>query len=308
MSVQEIYSDALPICDSESAVDARVHDTVFVAFDTETTGLSPVACRLVELSGVKFASDGTEISTFQALINPEMHIPEGASAVHGITDDMVWDQPLFHEVIPAFIEWATDPEMDGRRGDTVLLAHNASFDLGFLEVAMCKMHMEMPRNLVLDTLSLARATIDEAANYKLQTLVEHLGLESDEGYHRALADSYHVQNLFLKILDCFADDVTISDIAEVAGIMRFIDRSSPDAESEWAGRPEIVAIKQAIESGGDLRIRYSGMRKSDRIVTPRSVLFTAGKPYLSAFCHLAAAERTFRVDKIVQVESLVSHV
>jgi DNA polymerase III epsilon subunit family exonuclease len=307
MSVQEIYSDAPPTCDSAGAVEARVHDTVFVAFDTETTGLSPVACRLVELSGVKFTADGTEISSFQALINPEMHIPEGASAVHGITDDQVWDQPTFQDVVPAFIEWATDPEEEGRRGDTVLLAHNASFDIGFLEVAMCKMGMHMPRNLVLDTLSLARATIDEAANYRLQTLVEHLGLES-EGYHRALADSYHVQHLFLKILDCFADDVTIADIAEVAGVMRFIDRSSPDAESEWNDRPEIASIKEAIAEGWDLRIRYSGMRKSERIVTPRSVLFTRGKPYLSAFCHLAAAERTFRVDKIVRVEPLVSHV
>lgn len=307
MSVQEIYSDALPISDSVSAIDMRVHDTVFVAFDTETTGLSPVACRLVELSGVKFTADGTEISTFQTLINPEMHIPEAASAVHGITDDMVWDQPLLQEVVPAFIEWATDPELEGRRGDTVLLAHNASFDLGFLEVALCKLLMPMPRNIVLDTLSLARATIDEAANYRLQTLVEHLGLEA-EGYHRALADSYHVQHLFLKILDCFADDVTIGDIAEVAGIMRFEDLSNPDAESEWADRPEIISIKQAIASGTDLRIRYSGMRKTERIVTPRSVLFTRGKPYLSAFCHMASAERTFRVDKIVRVEPMVSQV
>jgi DNA polymerase III epsilon subunit family exonuclease len=306
MSVQQIYSDAPPNFEPAGAAEARVHDTVFVAFDTETTGLSPVACRLVELCGVKFLADGTEISTFSALINPEMHIPEGASAVHGITDGDVWDQPSFQEVVPAFVEWATDPEVDGMRGNTVLLAHNASFDIGFLEVALAKIGAPMPQNLVLDTLSLARATIDDCTSYRLQSLVEHLDLEQDGGYHRALADSYHVRNLFLRILDCFAEDVSIGDIAEAAGVMHFIDRSTPEEESEWANSPEISSIKEAIAGGYDLRIRYSGMRKSERIVTPRSVLFTRGKPYLSAFCHQASAERTFRVDKIIRVEAMVS--
>lgn len=306
MSVQEIYSDALPIFEPASAADSRVLDTVFVAFDTETTGLSPVACRLVELSGVKFLADGTEISTFQTLINPEMHIPEGASSVHGITDGDVWDQPTFQDVVPAFVEWATDPEVDGMRGKPVLLAHNASFDIGFLEVALAKLGMPMPENLVLDTLSLARATIDDCTSYRLQSLVEHLQLEQDGGYHRALADSYHVRNLFLRILDCFAEDVTVADIADAAGVLHFIDRSTPEEESQWVDSPAILSIKEAIAGGHDLRIRYSGMRKSERIVTPRSVLFTRGKPYLSAFCHLAAAERTFRVDKIIRVETMVS--
>jgi len=305
MSVQEIYDFAPATGEAAGAVEARVQDTVFVAFDTETTGLSPVASRLVELSGVMFTADGSEISTFQTLINPEMPIPEAAAAVHGITDDQVWDQPTFSEVVPAFVDWATCADVDGKRAETVLLAHNASFDIGFLEVALGKLHLPMPRNIVLDTLSLARATIDDSANYQLKTLVEHLGLES-ETYHRALADSYCVQGLFLKILDCFADDATIGDIAEVGGILRFVDRSQP--EDDWHERPEFISIKEAIEGGWDLRIRYSGMRKSERIVTPRSVLFTRGKPYLSAFCHMAAAERTFRVDKIVRVEPMVSHV
>jgi len=233
-----------------------------------------------------------------------MEIPAAAAAVHGITDEQVWDQPTFGEVVPQFINWATDREGYGINEETVLLAHNAPFDIAFLEIALSKLNMDMPRNLVLDTLPLARATIADSANYKLRTLIEHLGLDA-ETYHRALADSYHVQNLFLKILDCFAEDATIADIIDVGGILHFIDRSSPDAESEWTQSPEIIRIREAIEGGWDLKIRYSGMKKSNRVVTPRSVLFTQGKPYLTAFCHDAAAERTFRVDKIVSVEALV---
>lgn len=305
MSAQEIYNGAPLIEMTNGAVDAFVQDTVFVAFDTETTGLSPVVARLVELSGVKFTADGEVISTFQSLINPECHIPEAASAVHGITDGDVWDQPTFHEVVPAFLEWAAEPEVDEKQPQTVLLAHNAPFDISFLEIALGKLRMQMPPNIVLDTLPLARATISDSPNYQLRTLIEHLGIEGGD-YHRALADSYHVQHLFLNVLDCFGDDATIGDIAEVGGILYFIDRSSPEAESEWHDRPELVSIREAIDAGLDLRIRYSGVRKTERIVTPRSVLFTRGKPYLSAFCHMASAERTFRVDKIIGVETLVA--
>lgn len=308
MSAQEIYNGAPSIETASGAVNASVQDTVFVAFDTETTGLSPVVARLVELSGVKFTADGTVISTFQSLINPECHIPEAASAVHGITDGDVWDQPTFNEVVPAFIEWATDPELDDKYPQTVLLAHNAPFDISFLEIALCKLHTQLPRNIVLDTLPLARATISDSPNFQLRTLIEHLGIEGGD-YHRALADSFHVQHLFFNILDCFADDATIADIADVGGILYFVDRSAPDdAESEWNDRAELISIRKAIEAGQDLRIRYSGVRKTERIVTPRSVLFTRGKPYLSAFCHMASAERTFRVDKIIGVETLVAQV
>lgn len=304
MSVQNIYHGAPS---SMGALNNRASDTIFVAFDTETTGLSPVVGRLVEISGVKFAANGEEISKFQSLINPETAIPEAAAAVHGITDDQVWDQPTIDYVLPKFIDWALDPEISFAPSDTIMIAHNAPFDLSFLEIALCKLRMPMPPNVVLDTLSLSRYMIPDCPNYQLRTLVEHLGF-GNGSYHRALADSYHVKSLFGHILDCFADDATIADIAEVAGILRFIDRSNPEAESEWLTSPEYLSIKEAIDSGADLRISYSGIRKSERIVTPRSVVFTRGKPYLSAFCHTASSERTFRVDKIIRVEPLVSRV
>ena len=178
---------------------ARLTDMVFVAFDTETTGLSPVACRLVELCGVKFRLDGSELSTFQALIDPQVPIPEAATNVHGITDDMVKGQPGFEDVVPDFMRWATaieDKQPAVGMNQTVLLAHNAPFDIGFLEVALGKLNLPTPDNLVVDTLPLSRQLVTGSFNHQLKTLVEHLRIAAST-YHRALADSQHVrQSLF----------------------------------------------------------------------------------------------------------------
>ncbi len=146
--------------------DIPLDQIVFVAFDTETTGLSPVTSRLVELCGVKFTADGQDISTFRALIDPEVRIPAAATGVHGITDQMVRGMPKYEAVVPEFIEWCSDSESwsplsKGKHREPVLLAHNASFDVSFLEVALCKLRQTVPANTVLDTLSLSRALIKD---------------------------------------------------------------------------------------------------------------------------------------------------
>ena len=304
MSIQELNSQP-PILDTvaDNIVNRQLAECVFVAFDTETTGLSPVACRLVELSGVKFKGDGTEISTFQALINPEVPIPAPATAVHGITDSMVRYEEKFATVVPRFFQWALNSDVDNIDNRAVLLAHNAPFDLSFLEVALCKIGLPMPSNMVLDTLTLARQLITDSVNHQLRTLVEHLGVGSDT-YHRALADSYHVRSIFLKMIESLPSDTTLGDIALIGGKYHFMDRSSPGDDSQWTTSAEFQLIREAIDNGLDLRMFYSGVRKTERVVTPRSVLFTRGLPYVTAFCHLADAERTFRIDRIVKLEAM----
>jgi DNA polymerase III subunit epsilon len=293
------FSGGLPL-------SARLADVVFVAFDTETTGLSPVACHLVELSGVKFRLDGKELSTFQALIDPQVAIPAEATAVHGITNDMVDGQPGYETVVPDFMRWATaadEQQPPTGTNQSVLLAHNAPFDIGFLEVALGKLNLPMPENLVVDTLPLSRRLVSDSYNHKLRTLVEHLNIAAST-YHRALADSYHVRNLFAHLVDQLPPDATVETLIELSGKLQFMDRTSAGGEGRWGNNQEFQAIKRAIANGNDLKIFYSGVRKSERRVTPLSVLFTGGNPYLSAFCHMASAERTFRIDRIVRMETL----
>jgi DNA polymerase III epsilon subunit-like protein len=93
--------------------------------------------RLVEIGAVRFRPDGRELATFQQLIDPQAVIPEDVQQVHGITDIMVQGQPTIKHVLPRFIEFLGPP-------DTILLAHNAPFDLGFLVMALIRLGIAYP--------------------------------------------------------------------------------------------------------------------------------------------------------------------
>ena len=167
--------------------NSNLNDITFVAFDVETTGLSPVANRLVELSGVKFSYDNGKVETFSELIDPEMPIPREVTNIHGITDQMVRGKPTAATVIPDFLSFIGS--------DSVLIAHNAPFDLEFMRVNIARLGLVCPENYVVDTLVLSREVLPEAPRHQLKTVVEMLELPSG-GYHRALADSEHVKEVF----------------------------------------------------------------------------------------------------------------
>jgi DNA polymerase III epsilon subunit family exonuclease len=272
-----------------------LHDLQFVSFDVETTGLSPVVARLVELSGVKFNLLGGESTSFSSLINPEMPIPPEVSQIHGITDDMVADAPNCAEVVRSFIEWIGDE-------DTVLVAHNAPFDVEFLHVAMARLQAVRPSNRVVDTLPLARALLRDAPNHQLKTLVEHLELEAGD-YHRALADSYHVKNILHRLV---GDNnvTTVSELVELGCVFNFgsdLYTFEPAPELQEA----IASINNAIANGSSLSFMYSGYRSFKRTVDPLALIQSRGNYYLTAYCKKVLAERTFRLDRISKLTTIV---
>lgn len=153
-------------------------DLVIVAFDLETTGLSPQLDRIVEIGAVK-CIDGREVAKFGILVNPEMSMPPGASAVNGITDAMLAGQPTIREVLPDFLRFV---------GDGVLVAHNAAFDLGFIRSAMGRLGLGQLPNDFVDTQVMARKAYPGRPNYKLQSLALDLGVRALEA-HRAEDDA-----------------------------------------------------------------------------------------------------------------------
>jgi DNA polymerase III epsilon subunit family exonuclease len=165
-----------------------VAETVFTSFDTETTGFSREKDRLVEIGVVKFRGDGTVLSATNWLVNPQRKIPYPATQVHHITDEMAAQAPLFEAV------W---PEFEAFCRDTVLLAHNAKFDVGFLKAELERAGIQAPPLPVADTLPLFRKWFPHEESYSLGKLTESLGV-AGETYHRAEADSFHVINVFSK--------------------------------------------------------------------------------------------------------------
>jgi len=164
-----------------------VKETVFVAFDTETTGFSTRKDRLVEIGAVKFRGNGEVLAVTNWLINPQRPIPEYVTRnVHGISNKMVADAPVFEDVWPEFREFCDQ---------TVLLAHNASFDVGFLKAEMKRAKIPAPALPAGDTLPLFKKWFPRALSHSLEKLTTYLELSGDT-YHRAEADAFHIVNIF----------------------------------------------------------------------------------------------------------------
>ena len=161
----------------------------FVIFDIETTGLSAINDSITEIGAVK-VKNGEVTDTFSHLVNPERTIPEFITKLTGITDEMVEDKPKISEVILLFQKFISG---------SVLIAHNASFDVGFIRENLKNVNLEFS-NPVLDTLELSRAVFPDLKNHKLNTLSKYLDI-SLENHHRALDDAIATKDIFLKIME-----------------------------------------------------------------------------------------------------------
>ena len=172
---------------------AAVYDTaVFVAFDTETTGLDPASGRIVEIGAVKFDRRGI-IARYNVLINPEMPMPEEAGKVNGITDAMLKDKPLIAAVFPDFFDFI---------GTGVLVAHNAPFDINYVNAELKRLKKLSLTNKVVDTRIFAKEVYTGLSSYALQDLAVQLGITALEA-HRAEDDARVCMELFENILNRF---------------------------------------------------------------------------------------------------------
>ena len=177
-----------------------------VAFDTETTGLSAERGRVIEIGAVKFRGDRI-VATNSWLINPKIRIPKESTRVHGITDAMVSNSPPFSRVFPEFVEFC---------GGAVLLAHNAGFDVRFIDEELRRNHMGAPTNLVIDTLPLFRAWFPDAERWGVQQLAAHLHLA--EGIaHRATSDAETLYGIYRKGVARLPADAMLEDLIRQAG-------------------------------------------------------------------------------------------
>ena len=161
----------------------------FIAFDLETTGTVPGVDQIVEIGAVLFLADKTD-AIFTTLIDPKRGIPPGASAVNGISDEMVKGKPLIESILQPFAEFCADD---------ILVAHNAPFDAAFLSADIRKHEYSAPRGIIIDTLSIARKVFPGLANYKLGTLFQHLKIPTT-GFHRAEEDATYCGKLFWELV------------------------------------------------------------------------------------------------------------
>jgi len=260
----------------------------FIAFDLETTGLHPVMDRIIEFGAVRFRGDGAVLDSFQQLIDPRCAISAGATAVNGITNEMVAGQPTIEKVLPGFIDFIGNEP-------TVMMAHNAGFDMGFLSAALSRLGMESPLHPVVDTCALARRRLN-LVNYRLETIGRHLRL-INSAEHRALEDSLLLKDIFLHLIRLSPVISSIDELLRVTPVLRF------RTFEEMAGQlpPGFEELWEAIVKDQDVVIEYLGGSTpgSARVVTPLGVTETGGRIYLAAFCHNSGMNKTFRLGRVV---------
>ncbi|PLS16712.1 PolC-type DNA polymerase III [Bacillus sp. M6-12] len=182
-----LVNDGVPIAYNEA--HRLLAEDTYVVFDVETTGLSAVYDTIIELAAVKI-KDGEIIDKFESFANP--HHPLSATTIDltGITDDLVQNAPEVGEVLQRFKDWAED---------STLVAHNASFDMGFLNVGYKKIGHEKAANPVIDTLELGRFLYPDLKNHRLNTLAKRFDIELTQ-HHRAIYDAEATGYLLLKML------------------------------------------------------------------------------------------------------------
>ena len=179
----------------------------FVVFDLETTGFSNKNDKITEIGAVK-VKNFEIVDRFNELINPEKDISYKVQELTGITNDLIKDKPTIEEILPRFMEFV---------GDSVLVAHNAEFDIGFINQKCKEMNIEF-KNKSVDTLMLARILLPHLKRFKLNNLTKELGVPL-HNHHRAVDDAAATAQIFIKFLDMLEKKGAkkLSDVNEVLG-------------------------------------------------------------------------------------------
>ncbi|MAG61149.1 hypothetical protein CL619_05150 [archaeon] len=177
---------------------------VFTVIDIETTGLSKHNNQITEIAAVK-VKNGEIVEQFQSLVNPQTDIPKFITRLTGINNEMVKDSPTIKEILPYFIQFL---------GNDVFVAHNASFDFGFLEHNCQKHHNHCLENKRLCTRKLANRILPELPRKRLQDLCEYFDLTNQQA-HRAMADVEVTTQVFNNFLTHLEKEEGISNIEDL---------------------------------------------------------------------------------------------
>ncbi len=164
-----------------------------IVLDTETTGLSPrEGHRIVEIGAIELINHVPTGNTYHQYINPQRSMPAEAFQVHGLGDDFLRDKPVFADIADAFLAFV---------GDARLVIHNASFDMGFLNMELKRAGKPvLPRDQATDTLDIARRKFP-GAQASLDALCKRFGIDnSSRTLHGALLDSEILAEVYLELL------------------------------------------------------------------------------------------------------------
>ncbi|MFA9408946.1 MAG: exonuclease domain-containing protein [Candidatus Dadabacteria bacterium] len=267
-------------------------ETYFAFLDVETTGLDPNSGdKICEIAVIKTVN-GQIADEFVTLLNPGRTIPERAVSIHGITQTMVNRAPFFRDIANDLLDFLND---------TVIVAHNARFDLEFLRSELRNLNLYLPENNIIDTLAIARRYYTFPSN-SLGDIARYIGLPIDK-QHRALADVTTTKD----ILEYFIKDLERRGIRlkSLKDILKLQGKSVELRTSNELVLP--TEIEQALREKSKLEIKYLSAYKeetSTRVIEPFDISVSKANTYIHAYCHLRKERCTFRLDRILGIKVL----
>jgi DNA polymerase III epsilon subunit family exonuclease len=269
--------------------DNYLTNTIFAVLDLETTGLKTHEGHRICEVAVHRSKPGEPLDQgeeFQSLVDPGREISAGARKVNGITREMVREKPSFDEVAEDVLDL-----LDG----AVFVAHNASFDLGFLWSELLSSGRAMPELTVVDTCAIAYNQFSFESN-SLDHLAPEIAASSAE--HRALEDVRVTKQL----LDQFVKDLHKEGVETLPDLIRAQGGPiRPPDEPDEPLFPE--ELRSALEEERRIKIEYESANGhgTRRWITPRLLAESKSNVYLDAYCHLREDDRQFRLDRIQDI-------
>ena len=257
-----------------------------VCLDLETTGLSPLVDKVIELAALKIRPTGKR-EVFHTLINPQIPITQKTINIHHITDDMVQKAPTIAQVLSAFLDFV---------GPLPILAHNAKFDLGFLTFAAHTHGFSFKGNDIYCSCQFARRAVPEFTHYGLAHLATSFQLPSFQ-HHRALADAETALQVFALLL-------------KKAPHLSLKKHSWQFNTSEYKFLEKIelpLIIRRFLDqifTQTPLLIRYRGgsLRMDYRPIRPSSLLPLPSGPVLYGLCLVSGYYKSFSLKKITDIK------
>ncbi|MFZ2538732.1 MAG: exonuclease domain-containing protein, partial [Oscillospiraceae bacterium] len=223
--------EAYFVNDSVEVVEGRLDEPLdgeFIVFDTETTGLSAATERMTEIGAVR-VKNGEIVEEFNTFVNPQKPIPPKITELTGITNAMVKDAPSEAAALNAFLDFC---------GDHLLIAHNAPFDMGFINAAKNRAKIDK-KHTSLDTVPLCRKLLPELKKHKLNLVAEHLGL-GDFNHHRASDDAKVLAMIFIKLCEKLKTEQQVETIQQINTIVAGVDvKKAPSYH-------QIILVKNAV--------------------------------------------------------------
>ncbi len=263
-----------------------------IALDLETTGLSPLFDKIIELSAVKITPRGIE--TFDQLIDPKIPIPQEAMAIHGINDLDLKGQPSLLEILPRFLSFVDE---------LPLIAHNAKFDLGFLLLALHHSPHPLPNNAVYCTVKFSRQVFHNQKSHKLGDLSHSLGIQL-ENHHRALDDAWACLKLFtLGLLKVKKDNPKQPSILRESLLFHCSDFHQ-NAFEEIPNKLKPLIKKTRSQAVVDILYKGGSHRSLFRPIRPVSFLPMPEGHILYALCLLSNHYKFFALKKISEIKEL----